>query len=146
MTQEQKDLLLKDLSARLPYGVKCEVIKRRIDGEMVYIQNGTDALELTVNNVKELITNNLYEIKPYLFPLSSMTDEQREEFVKYSDYTRREEDCGRHTELYYYSMVGHEDNLYPNYDSIDWLNAHHFDYRDLIEKGMAINATNLNIY
>lgn len=48
MTQEQKDLLLKDLCARLPYGVKCEVIKRDIDGEMVFIRNGPVALDLTI--------------------------------------------------------------------------------------------------
>lgn len=146
MTQNEKELLLKDLSGRLPYGVKCEVIKRRIDGEMVYIQNRTDALELTVNNVKELITNNLYEIKPYLFPLSNVTEEHKKEFVKYSDYITREENCGRHTELYYYDMVWHEENLYPNYDSIDWLNANHFDYRGLIPMGLAIDATGLGIY
>ena len=54
MTQDQKDLLLKDLCARLPYGVKCEVIKRHIDGEMIFIRRGSGALVLTVNNVKEI--------------------------------------------------------------------------------------------
>ena len=43
-------------------------------------------------------------------------------------------------------MVGHNNTLYPNCDAIDWLNAHHFDYRGLIPKGLAIDATGLNIY
>ena len=43
-------------------------------------------------------------------------------------------------------MVGHEHNLYPNSDAIDWLNKNHFDYRGLIEKGLAIDATGKNIY
>lgn len=43
-------------------------------------------------------------------------------------------------------MVGHEDTMYPNSDAIDWLNKNHFDYRCLIEKGLAIDATGKNIY
>lgn len=81
MTPEDKELLLKDLCARLPYGVKCEVVKRSIDGEMLFIRNASTALELTVDNVKELVTNDMYEIKPYLYPLSSMTEEQETEYL-----------------------------------------------------------------
>ena len=89
---------------------------------------------------------NIEEIKPYLFPLSSMTGEQRKEFLSVAWYERRVEDCGRHTETYYYDMVGHEYKFYPNSDAIDWFNAHHYDHRDLIEMGLAIDATKLNIY
>ena len=88
----------------------------------------------------------LSEFKPCLLPLSSMTEEQRQEFLSVAGYERREEDCGRHTETYYYDMVGHEHNFYPNSDAIDWLNKNHFDYRGLIPKDLAIDATNLNIY
>ena len=123
MTREDKELLLKDLCGRLPYGVKCEVTKRRIDGEMVYIRNGSGALELTINNVKELVTNNLYEIKPYLFPLSSMSNEQEKEW--------------RYT-------LSSDGNI--TYDTVDWLNENHFDYQGLIPMDLAIDATNLNIY
>ena len=71
------------------------------------------------------------EYKPYLFPLSSMTEEQK---VIYGDL------C--------YSII---QSLAKNMQSelnelINWLNAHHFDYRGLIEKGLAIDATNLNVY
>jgi hypothetical protein len=131
MTQEQKELLLKDLCARLPYKVNCEIIKRRIDGEMVYIRNGSSALTLTINNVKELVTNNLYEIKPYLFPLSSMTEEQEIEY-----------DATFATIVY---EDGKKDSV-MTYKTFDWLNKNHFDYRDLIPMELAIDATELNIY
>ena len=136
MTQEEKDLLLKDLCARLPYGVK-------------YNYDGYIGCDYTMNQVDCNTVDCTFlieSVKPYLFPLSSMTEEQRKEFLSVAGYERREEDCGRHTETYYYDMVGHEHNLYPNSDAIDWLNKNHFDYRGLIEKGLAIDATKLNIY
>lgn len=138
MKQNEKELLLKDISARLPYGVKASTkvggnIKISFMGEDTIIGEDGDSYDISF-------------ITPYLFPLSSMTDEQKKEFVKYSAYERKNEDCGRHTELYYYDMVGHENNLYPNYDSIDWLNKNHFDYRGLIPMGLAKDATGLNIY
>ena len=132
--KQDKELLLKDLCTRLPYGVK--------------VQMADGAIEELLNvNVNTFICNGLKGLpKPYLFPLSSMTEEQKKEFLSVAGYEAREEDCGRHIETYYYDMVGHENTLYPNCDAIDWLNAHHFDYRGLIPKGLAIDATGLNIY
>ena len=124
MNQEDKELLLKDLCARLPYRVKCKVTKRSIDGEMLFIRNG---LELTIYNVKALVTNNMYGVKPYLFPFSSMTDEQKKEY----QYI---------TERWMY------DSSYSISDSTDWLNENYIDYRGFTEKGLAIDATGLNIY
>ena len=119
MTQEDKELLLKDLCARLPYGV------------IIQIKDWTalDA-ELKIGHINRLQINDV-ELKPYLFPMSSMTEEQK---VIYGDL------C--------YSII---QSLAKNMQSelnelINWLNAHHFDYRGLIEKGLAIDATNLNIY
>lgn len=126
MKQEDKELLLKDLCGRLPYGVKCEVVKYSADGEMLFIRNGQAALPITVENVKELVTNNLYEIKSYLFPLSSMTEEQEKE---YDNLNSCELGCFPHTE-----------------EALDYLIANHFDYRYLISMGLAIDATGLNIY
>lgn len=118
MTLGDKELLLKDLCARLPYGVKCKVVKYDIDGEMLFIRNG---LELTIDNVKELVTNKMYEIKPYLFPVSSMTEEQKEEWrgIRWSKLP---------------------------WDELDWLNKGQWDYKHFIEKGLAIDATGKNIY
>lgn len=140
MIQEDKNLLLKDLCARLQYGVKVFIINEvNIEKDVV----------LSLSNIPYIQMINMgyiKECKPYLFPLSSMTEEQKQEFLSVAGYERREEDCGRHTETYYYDMVGHDNTLYPNCDGIDWLNTHHFDYRGLIPKGLAIDATNLNIY
>ena len=136
MTQEDKELLLKDLCARLPYEVKVK-----------FYDHWVDEYEIIPLTAK-LLSDTVYigDIKPYLFPLSSMTEEQWRELFETAGYEVREEDCGRHTEMYYYDMVGHDNTLYPNCDGIDWLNAHHFDYRGLIKKGLAIDATGLNIY
>ncbi len=146
MTQEQKELLLKDLCARLPYEVKCEVVKYSTDGEMLFIRNGSAALALTVDNVKVLVTNNMYKIKPYLFPLSSMTDKQKEELffsyihndIYFDDFT----DYFLAGELWHDICVSMD--VLPSL--INWLNKNHFDINGLIPKGLAIDATNLNIY
>ena len=139
MTQEDKELLLKDLCARLPYKVKARVYNHWRDD----VQDET----ITIENLHRLIeTFSIEDIKPYLFPLSSMTEEQKKEFLSVAGYEVREEDCGRHTETYYYDMVGHEHNFYPNSDAIDWCIKNNFDYRGLIPKGLALDATGLNIY
>lgn len=119
MTQEDKGLLLKDLCARLPYGVIIQVK----DWAVLDV-------ELKIGHINRLQINDV-ELKPYLFPMSSMTEEQK---VIYGDL------C--------YSII---QSLAKNMQSelnelINWLNAHHFDYRGLIEKGLAIDATNLNVY
>ena len=124
MAQEDKELLLKDICARLPYGVRCRVVKRSIDGEMLFIRNG---LTLTFDNIKELVTNNMYEIKPYLFPLSSMTEEQN---IEWQLLMVRDS----------YGI------LYHTIDSFDYLYKNHIDIRGLIPMGLAIDATNLDIY
>ena len=124
MTQkEEKDLLLKDLCARLPYGVKIKLIRWDID-EGMYINT-----TLEPNDIERLLNSEEgdTEIKPYLFPLSSITKEQKKE---------------------YHSIIEKwmYDSSYSISDITDWLNKNHFDYRGLIEKGLAIDATGLNIY
>ena len=152
-TQEDKMLLIKDLSSRLPYAVHVQHISG-VSGILpdisiyhMYDENDNiyDAICYT-DFFKDGGSIGIEHFKPYLFPLSSMTEEQRKEFLSVTGYEEREEDCGRHTETYYYDMVGHEHNLHPNLDAIDWLNKNHFDYRGLIEKGLAIDATGKNIY
>ena len=127
MTQEEKDLLIKDLCARLPCKVKFVCNKN------IYIAKGIDLIITDEGDwvyavtVKDMVPIEIDFIKPYLFPLSSMTDEQKQDY-KYI------------TERWMY------DSSYSISDSIDWLNKNHFDYRNLIEKGLAINAIGLNIY
>lgn len=143
MTQEDKELLLKDLCARLPYGVK---INETIQGYFTVIGLTTERVFTTCEVEGSHNDFSIECIKPYLFPLSSMKEEQRKEFLSVAGYERREDDCGRHTETYYYDMVGHEHEFYPNSDAIDYCNKNHLDYRGLIEKGLAIDATGKGIY
>lgn len=123
MTQEQKDLLLKDLCARLPYNVICQV-EFKEDGKYnskVMLLSGIFTDEAYFTTKGGSIYSNEY--KPYLFPLSSMTEEQYREWL--------------------YTLSS---DYHITYDTVDWCNKNHFDYRNLIEKGLAIDATNLNIY
>lgn len=146
MTQENKELLLKDLCGRLPYNVRVEYNGTTFTNifDVLGIAHGRIVICLPFMSKTECPL--IEEVKPYLFPLSSMTEEQWRELFETAGYEVREEDCGRHTEMYYYDLVGHDNTLYPSCDGIDWLNKNHFDYRGLIERGLAIDATGLNIY
>lgn len=127
MTQKEKDLLLKDLCARLPYGVKVESVFINPDTK----EHKSCGIEVFDATSILMIRDGLGEFKPYLFPLSSMTEEQKR---------------------YYHWLQCHALDALGNqicfdcYDSLDWLNENHFDYRGLILKGLAIDATGLNIY
>lgn len=116
MTPEE--LLLIDLCARLPYGVK--------------VKCGSEILTFNANWL-QMFQHHLDEIKPYLRPMSSMTEEEKEE-------------------LYHYYCKEIADNLItPNLTwelrccvsnsfGTDWLISHHFDYRGLIPMGLALEA------
>lgn len=124
MRQEDKELLLKDLCARLPYGVK---VNEAIQGDFTVIGLTKERVFTTCETEGCHNDFPIDCIKPYLFPLSKRTKEQRQE-LQYI------------TERWMY------DTSYSISDSTDWLNRNHFDYRGLIEKGLAIDATGLNIY
>ena len=145
MTQENKEFLLKDLCARIPYNVvgKCEIDASYDTSFDTVFQ--THEFNAVLYGIKEdlllvtpLIEDNdeqtyaeeevadgvsILDFTPYLFPLSSMTEEQKKKwfYTLSSDY-----------------------NI--TYDTADWCNKNHFDYRGLIEKEIAIDATGLNIY
>ena len=121
MTQEDKQLLLKDLCARLPYGVKFlrESWNYELDQELSVIEILEDIdKDGYINNTK---VYTVEDIKPYLRPKSSMTEEEKEERKGYT-------------------IVG---GGWTN-DGFDWLNKNHFDYRGLITKGLAIEVTEEN--
>lgn len=142
MTQE-KQLLLVDLSARVPYDVKCKIEMWK--GCDVCTVFGVDSIG-SVEIVEDSDTNgvNIERIKPYLFPLSSMTKEQEEEFKKL--YYRFHESAFIFNERFSYDRYSIKDiGFYPSYLQ-DWLIKNHFDYRGLISMGLAIDATGLNIY
>jgi hypothetical protein len=128
--------LNRDLCARLPYGVKCCVYNNERNQEYY----GREKFDITLNidNICGFLGQDgaleYIDIKPYLRPMSSMTEEEKEtyeSFVEYGEY-----DTG--------SLNGHYEYNYVEIDKINdfinWLNAHHFDYRGLIEKGLALEA------
>ena len=126
MTQEHKEFLFKDICARLPYNVICQV-EFKENGKYnskVMLLSGIFIDEAYFTIKGGSIYSNEY--KPYLFPLSSMTEEQEKE---YNDLNNCELGCFPHTE-----------------DALDYLLKNHFDYRGLIEKELAIDATGLNVY
>ena len=134
MTQKDKELLLKDLCARLPYGVKVESVFINPDTK----EHKSCGIEVFNATSLLMIRDGLGEFKPYLFPLSSMTEEQKKKY-----------NCLKHTVFgyhYEYGDVVEEIELYDSPESFEYLIENHFDYRGLIERGLAIDATGLNIY
>ena len=140
MKQTNEELLLQDLCARLPYWVKLWH-ESYVDLITLHSIDATQfAVEISIDNSNSntAFWNSIEQVKPYLFPLSSMTEEQKyicpigvgnlETFI--------EKESWSYLEL--------------NFDSIlrfiDWLNKNNFDYRGLIEKGLALDCTKLNIY
>lgn len=121
MTQEDKDLLLRDLCARLPYRVKVQ-----IKNEIVVLDSICDDDGYHFNFIGDDREGvNVENIKPFLFPLSSMTEEQNEEYLN--------------------TCRGGNASV-PTLATFDWFNKNHFDYRGFIPMGLAIDATGLNIY
>lgn len=135
MTQEDKELLLKDLCSRLPYKVIVDYSYNAHDlrkGNYVKnVKHGSKCI-LTCDLLDVFMSPRQNEkgeyIKPYLFPMSSMTEEQSKVYHELIN-----------------GMFG--TSALINFEVLtDFFNANHFDYRGLIRKGLAIDATNLNIY
>lgn len=138
MTKNEKDLLLKDLCARVPYGVWIEAKLKDCPFSAKCMLNPRNAGDIT------LIEIGQYDFyKPYLFPLSSMTEEQYWEMQKQSG-----EDCLEHMEILKNFRNNTDFSNLPLYEyrTIDWFDQNHFDYRGLIPMGLAIDATGKNIY
>lgn len=141
MTQEERELLLKDLCARLPYGVKFvrDAWNYEWDQEMSIVETLEDIdKDGYIENTK---VYTVEDIKPYLRPMSSMTEEEKEE-LKDICTMYNGDPCSTYEyfgiEVFNISRYG--TNFESDYTVIDWLNAHHFDYRGLIEKGLALEA------
>lgn len=136
MTQEEKQLLLVDLCARLPYGVKAQYY-------------GSEEEMLTVDTIEAIYTQPFVEIvigqygleikdiKPYLRPMSSMTEEEKEEYKRTFEPFYDVDEYGKFFKCDYGEHT---------IDTFDWLHANHFDYRGLIQKGLAISTEEFNPY
>lgn len=144
MTQENKDLLIKDLCGRLPYGVKIALK----NSEAYHHENVAKKGDITIDRLKGF--NGSYfsiyhdnpqdwdwyvsdidveDVKPCLFPISSMTKEQKREYAHVVVMS------GNLATLQLFDMT-----------TQDWFNKNHIDYRGLIPMGLALDATGLNIY
>lgn len=135
MTKEEKDLLFKELCARVPYRVRCQAENglgggKTDRGVLKWIGNCNGVISNYYEDVpidSGFINNVFYpieNIKPYLRPMSSMTEEESKDFALLQ------------TDFYVDGF------LYPTpaINMVNWLNAHHFDYMGLIEKGLALEA------
>ena len=137
MTQKDKELLLKDLCARLPYGVMVQDELGRINKLVI---GNADLVRLYYNDFSIYGENSLS--LPFLRPLSSITDEELHEV---------QEILGKGVEIYNGFDIASilQEKIFSFFELqavFEWLLKNHFDYRCLIEKGLAIDATGLNIY
>ena len=114
-----KELLLQDLCARLPYGVKIAI------NDKVESLQGINILD-NVAEYGSFLSFDIEEVKPYLYPLSSMTTKQKTELSML--------------------VVGVEDIFKAFLIEVEFYHKHHIDYRGLIPMGLAVDATGLNIY
>lgn len=139
MTQDEKKLLLRDLCARLPYGVKGRVSSRDCNNrECDFVATIGGKLYDRFAVAQELWFDNV-TIKPYLFPLSSMTEEQKTDCpISETNLNIIKDNLGC------YGIIEIPWRL--SFLFIDWCNKNHFDYRGLISLGLVNDATGLNIY
>lgn len=176
MTQEEKQLLLKDLCSRLLYNVKVAIDFKSYlellpddddDSEYPYKKNLNTILRCSNKSIDDIsqkphivhsymgserfsmlwgYENREYGvpvelIKPYLRPMSSMTDTEKKELENICTMYNGDPNSSYEyfgVEILNISRYG--TNFESDYTAIDWLNAHHFDYRGLIEKGLALEA------
>lgn len=140
MTKEEKKLLLKDLFCRLPYGVKIEVTYSKDSGSSLRSRLCCEGINTLDINILWLFQQNEIYIKPYLFPLENITEEQEDEWYKLhtkpllerlNPHTRKED------------LMLSAESLYVG---LEWLNRRYLDYEGLIPMGLAKDATGLNIY
>lgn len=133
MSENDKELLLKDLCCRLPYGVMVKTPYN--NAELIGIngiirRKGYTKKSEYIDVVTDKQTYPIRYVKPYLRSLSSMTEEEKIELTLSGCRIKG---------------VGWN-GWVQTIETIDWLNAHHFDYRNLIERGLAIDCTGLNVY
>lgn len=145
MTQEDRQLLLQDLSARLFYGVKVLDNSHKNYGMSKLINIGVDGSILIDNEINDIQYYPIIdEVKPYLRSLSDLTEEEKNEFDDLWEQEWGEAldsadiDYSEHSE---YSENAERLVIKASYKVIEWLCVHHIDYRGLIEKGLAIRVT-----
>lgn len=152
MTQEEKQLLLKDLCARLSYRTFAQWHHKALnefrDVKIMKISTyGKNIDDYYINVLCQPEPGVDYEasivdIKPYLRPMSSMTEEEFEKLKEYSGLKYEQLDLASYQNGTYKCLDFYLSEV-PSYVVIlvfDWLNEHHFDYRGLISMGLALEA------
>jgi hypothetical protein len=154
MTEKQKELLFKDICCRLPYGVKAYVRHySKLDRKWYEGIYTIESIHPSLNDifvcsergsVEVIVGYDDYEIKPYLLPMSSMTEEQWMDtpYANLNKFTFDSFKCGCST----LAFETYEVNLNYIVEFINWCYKNHFDINGLIPMGLASDATNLNIY
>jgi hypothetical protein len=133
MTQEQKELLLKDLCGRLPYGIRVEYKGKTHSSIYDVLGFARDRLTICLPFMSHTEQPLVEDVKPYLFPLSTMTEEQKKEFDQLLELELK----AINDEINHTQSTAFE---------VDFYHKHHLDWRELIPMGLAIDATNKNIY
>lgn len=137
MTKNDTLLLYKDLSVRTTYGTKIQ----HDNGIFTFDKSHCGIGMIDIEESPKIILSGCYygdNIKPYLFPLSSMTDQQKEEYTFIVDYISPDDsDNLAEGEFIYVDLIT---------ELLHFYHKHNLDYRGLIPKGLAIDATGLNIY
>lgn len=129
MTKKDKELL-RDLCSRLPYGIILDIDTTDWEAPQGHIKLKIEGLGILFKDMSLIVNGSYYgnKYKPYLRPMSSMTDEEIREFTRFTSISQHR------------FFIGDSYFWYNTYEEEDWLNAHHFDYRGLIDKGLAIEA------
>lgn len=149
MKQEDKELLLlHDICARLPYGVKIDVTYSKDSGSSLRARLCYEGINILTTNILWLFQQSEIYIKPYLFPLSSMTEEQLNDF--YATIRPVVEEA---LDAYKDDKTEYEGerpitlkDIKTDIVAVNWMLKNHFDMNGLIPKGLAVDCTNLNIY
>lgn len=120
MTQEEKDLVVKDLCAKLPYGVKAHIEHDTFYDEIEPYDGTVDT-----NTINDLLRNEKLEVRPYLRPMSSMTEEEKTKIASMSNFN---------------NITKSAEFVKCSYPIIDYCCSRHLDFRGLISKGLALEA------
>ena len=126
MEQKDKDLLLKDLCGRLPNGVKVDITYSKECGSSLRSKICSKGVSTMDTLIFWLFQEGEVHLRPYLLPLSSMTPKQKAELSM---------------------LVVDVEEIFKSFlIEVEFYHKHHIDYRGLIEKSLALDATNLGIY
>ena len=137
MKREDKELLLKDLCARLPYKVNVEIKYSKENGSSLRLAVCSEGMLPLNTDLLGLFQEEEIYLKPYLHSMSSMTEWEQKEWEKTFDSVYDLIPGGDPNDENDYDDNWHNE---PSIETFDWLNAHHFDYRGLIKKGLALEA------